>query len=354
MSSPRPKNIRIKDKGKSPGQPHGGASSSNHHHPDAGVSFSSSPVFTQATNMLAEMPSSHTSHFGSSSRPSSAVVTIPSTPREGGTAASGLSQHLATNAADAGPPLGAEFALSQEEAARRFKRHLVTRPVSDVLDTDHGSSTALQCSGGKNQEPEVGSFSSSTGYMHNRTDAGSDDEGNQADDDDGEDDEDVYNQNEEIEIVNPLELPSGDVTHHLYKWQEQADESASHRGPQRTRSFSAANPLALQSDSEWDIPFMHNQIVQPGGFRRHFVRERAWREGKPPPNILTSNFVDFIGLFGHFAGGDYPSDEDDDIDEEADSMFGQDSREASRIWNSSDIATTHTPSSQTWTTERQY
>ncbi|KAJ1676842.1 hypothetical protein EV182_007393, partial [Spiromyces aspiralis] len=67
--------------------------------------------------------------------------------------------------------------------------------------------------------------------------------------------------------------------------------------------------------------------MEPGGFRRHFVQERAWREGKPPPNFLTSNFVDFIGLFGHFAGGDYPSDEDDDLpseDLESESILGRD------------------------------
>ncbi|KAI7822779.1 transmembrane amino acid transporter protein-domain-containing protein [Kickxella alabastrina] len=32
---------------------------------------------------------------------------------------------------------------------------------------------------------------------------------------------------------------------------------------------------------------------------------------------MTENFVDFIGLYGHFAGEDYPSDEDDDVDEHA-------------------------------------
>ncbi|KAI9505422.1 transmembrane amino acid transporter protein-domain-containing protein [Coemansia spiralis] len=56
----------------------------------------------------------------------------------------------------------------------------------------------------------------------------------------------------------------------------------------------------------------------PGGFRRQFVHDRAVRAGRRPVTMMTENFVDFIGLYGHFAGGEYPSDDDDDDDDDDD------------------------------------
>ncbi|KAJ2878109.1 hypothetical protein IWW38_006404, partial [Coemansia aciculifera] len=75
----------------------------------------------------------------------------------------------------------------------------------------------------------------------------------------------------------------------------------------RRRSFSG-----WESDPEWDLPFRPAQINVPGGFRRQFVRERAAREGRPHPGIITESFIDFIALYGHFAGGNYLSDDDEE------------------------------------------
>ncbi|KAI8321905.1 hypothetical protein GQ54DRAFT_260906 [Martensiomyces pterosporus] len=133
------------------------------------------------------------------------------------------------------------------------------------------------------------------------------------DNDDGEPEVDAGGYNEEGEeeqvTVDPFMLPSGDITHHIYRWQEEHSQAPSsvRRKHNRTHSFSV-----MTSESEWDVPFTRDQIRAPGGFRRQFLQDRALRQGRQPTNQLTANFVDFIGLYGHFAGGDYPSDEDDD------------------------------------------
>ncbi|KAJ1830425.1 hypothetical protein LPJ63_004945 [Coemansia sp. RSA 2711] len=118
-------------------------------------------------------------------------------------------------------------------------------------------------------------------------------------------------------LADPLRLPSGSITYDIYKWhREQASIGqtlAQHgqRRHSRAQSLSMYEASALQSDAEWDLPQTHAQITEPGGFRRHYLHQQAEDEGRTA-NILTANFVDFLALYGHFAGGDFPSDEDDD------------------------------------------
>ncbi|KAJ2039888.1 hypothetical protein H4S04_003600 [Coemansia sp. S16] len=195
----------------------------------------------------------------------------------------------------AATPAGSVMILPRAEAARRLRRHLVTRPADS--------------------SPGLGSQPRSYGSI-----AYSDAEANGGySGDDDNDDENIYvGATHDDVVVDPFTLPSGDITHQLYKWQEEhaqteADGTPSSRNRHnRTRSFSVA-----PSDSDWDVTYTPYQIRAPGGFRRQFVHDRAERQGRPA-NILTANFVDFIGLYGHFAGGSYPSDEDDEEDEEGD------------------------------------
>ncbi|KAJ2849336.1 hypothetical protein IWW36_002694 [Coemansia brasiliensis] len=129
-------------------------------------------------------------------------------------------------------------------------------------------------------------------------------------------------------LADPLQLLSGYITYDMYKWHRDhkrgmhsktpsrmsnGEVQASQRRHSRVQSLSAYERSAIQSDGEWDLPLTHAQIVEPGGFRRHYIHQQAEDEGRTP-NILTANFVDFLALFGHFAGGDYPSDEDDDTE----------------------------------------
>ncbi|KAI9502280.1 transmembrane amino acid transporter protein-domain-containing protein [Coemansia spiralis] len=222
-----------------------------------------------------------------------------------------------------GPRARSSMVLPEAEAARRLKRHLVTRrPQSEFLDGSQPRSY------GSISVNESDADSSSRNYYE--------DNGNEADDDDNVDNDD----NRHVP-VDPFTLPSGDITHHLYRWQEEHSQVPSSRQSvrnmhNRRRSFSA-----VASDTEWDVAYTPEQIRAPGGFRRQFVQERATREGRPA-NILTTNFVDFIGLYGHFAGEDYPSDEDDDVADEEEIERGDIGQRTARA-TARDIRATATP-----------
>ncbi|ORZ09462.1 transmembrane amino acid transporter protein-domain-containing protein [Absidia repens] len=64
------------------------------------------------------------------------------------------------------------------------------------------------------------------------------------------------------------------------------------------------------------------RLKDPGGFRRHFVVDKAARQGKEPPHWMTRTFVDFLALYGHFGGEDLSDDdEDDDDDDDLDTLI---------------------------------
>ncbi|KAK0236175.1 vacuolar amino acid transporter 4 [Armillaria nabsnona] len=92
------------------------------------------------------------------------------------------------------------------------------------------------------------------------------------------------------------DVPGADVTHDIYKWQSN----------QRKRSRAAS--VAVPSTSTPDPAFEH--IHEPGGFRRNYVLLRATEEGAEEPQVLN-NFIDFLFLFGHFAGEDLEEDEEE-------------------------------------------
>ncbi|CAG8546348.1 7871_t:CDS:1 [Ambispora gerdemannii] len=98
-----------------------------------------------------------------------------------------------------------------------------------------------------------------------------------------------------------IQLPGGDATHEVYKWHQDVETEPL----KRTRSKSLYLPRPESSD-----PQISN-IRQPGGFRRHYVSMKAQQEGKEPPNFFTENFIDFLTMYGHFAGEDLSDDEDE-------------------------------------------
>ncbi|PVG04470.1 hypothetical protein CPB86DRAFT_748063 [Serendipita vermifera] len=107
----------------------------------------------------------------------------------------------------------------------------------------------------------------------------------------------------------PYNAPGGDITHDIYKYQERAHRNA------RPRAVSVIVP---QHTTEQDPAFEH--IHEPGGFRRNYMLLRANRHGLEEPPVTTT-FIDFLYLFGHFAGEDLEEESDDDgletIDEES-------------------------------------
>ncbi|KAJ1978585.1 hypothetical protein H4R33_005936 [Dimargaris cristalligena] len=158
--------------------------------------------------------------------------------------------------------------VDPEEAARVLRRHLVTRP-RDPEDED-----SLAPMSDWDDEQEDGSSSPRV-------------------------------------LPNPHTLLGGDTTRHIYKWSEDQEQAARRRRSQSVADLTQmANHQQLPPNAT--AAATAQQMKQPGGFRRHFVAQKAVQEGQPPPNFLTSNFIDFIALYGHFAGDDFPSDIDDD------------------------------------------
>ncbi|KAF5365849.1 hypothetical protein D9615_010636 [Tricholomella constricta] len=100
----------------------------------------------------------------------------------------------------------------------------------------------------------------------------------------------------------PYNAPGADVTHDIYKW-----HAGVSRGRARAASFAGPSPQP-------DPAFEH--IHEPGGFRRNYVILRATEQGAEPR--MLNNFIDFLYIFGHFAGEDLEEEEEErEEDEEA-------------------------------------
>ena len=135
-----------------------------------------------------------------------------------------------------------------------------------------------------------------------------------------------------------LRLQGGDVTRQVYRWAEGNEGSLRGRN-QRSKSFTVTRPEP--EDEVLDI----NNIRVPGGFRRNYLR-RAGVSPEPTghtqfdgpsserprfsaratatPKLFTNNFLEFLTLYGHFAG---ESLEEDDEVLEPDEYFSSDAWE---------------------------
>jgi proton-coupled amino acid transporter len=124
-----------------------------------------------------------------------------------------------------------------------------------------------------------------------------------------------------------LRLQGGDITRPIYKWTEEAQG----RGrAQRSQSFHLSRPYP--EDEVLDI----GSIKVPGGFRRNYLRRAAGSPSSPngdpedgfgvprptaKPKMLTNNFIEFLTIYGHFAGEEL--EEDDEV-LEPDEYFSSD------------------------------
>ncbi|RYP66412.1 hypothetical protein DL771_007821 [Monosporascus sp. 5C6A] len=113
-----------------------------------------------------------------------------------------------------------------------------------------------------------------------------------------------------------LRLQGGDITRQIYRWTEGADDR---RRTQRSKSFSA--PEGEPENEILDI----NSIKAPGGFRRNYLRRAAHdpsinphtleagagaSRGRHAPQLFTSSFLEFLTLYGHFAGEELEEDDE--------------------------------------------
>lgn len=118
-----------------------------------------------------------------------------------------------------------------------------------------------------------------------------------------------------------LRLQGGDMTRTIYRWAENAE--APGRG-KRSKSWHISR---LKPEDE---EFNASAIKQPGGFRRNYLRRQApnqssGRRGGPnglefqghflqteqPMKILTNSFLEFLTIYGHFAGEELKEDDED-------------------------------------------
>ncbi|KAB5563185.1 transmembrane amino acid transporter protein-domain-containing protein [Coniochaeta sp. 2T2.1] len=147
-------------------------------------------------------------------------------------------------------------------------------------------------------------------HLVHASDAGSDDSGRiRASDPKGKQPAD----HEDDDGFSSLRLQGGDITRPIYKWAEDAERSRT----QRSKSFSALRP-----EPENEVLDITN-IKVPGGMRRNFLR-RAARDssqdhhehghGSPSnashPRLLTTSFLEFLTLYGHFAGEELVEDDE--------------------------------------------
>ncbi|KAG9245874.1 transmembrane amino acid transporter protein-domain-containing protein [Calycina marina] len=104
-----------------------------------------------------------------------------------------------------------------------------------------------------------------------------------------------------------LRLQGGDTTRPIYRWAEDRNRV------QRSQSFHISRPEA--ENDAFDI----GSIKMPGGFRRNFLR-RSQTTVAPTadeecssagPKLLTNNFIEFLTLYGHFAGEELEEDDED-------------------------------------------
>ena len=114
-----------------------------------------------------------------------------------------------------------------------------------------------------------------------------------------------------------LQLQGGDITRQIYRWTEQQEEDR--QKMKRSQSFHASRPRPEEHILDID------KIKQPGGFRRNYLRRNAAspspapgpsnygtaEHGRQQRPVFTNNFLEFLTLYGHFAGESL--EEDDEV-----------------------------------------
>ncbi|EMG50443.1 hypothetical protein G210_4408 [Candida maltosa Xu316] len=124
-----------------------------------------------------------------------------------------------------------------------------------------------------------------------------------------------------------LKSQGGDITRRLYHQMENAtdrdggltttDSNDPHKRRTRSASFSSYLEETRRGSTASDINI-------PGGFRREFLINKALQQNQTPPNFLTQNFMEFLSIYGHFAGEDFSDSEDNDDDVSFDSNESDD------------------------------
>lgn len=119
-----------------------------------------------------------------------------------------------------------------------------------------------------------------------------------------------------VNLEDALKLQGGDIARHFYhQIENKADDShpggISIENPKRRTRSSSFSAYLTETRRESTA----SDINVPGGFRREFLINRSIRNNEEPPNFLTKNFVEFLSIYGHFAGEDFTDDEGGETDD---------------------------------------
>lgn len=162
--------------------------------------------------------------------------------------------------------------IPADEASKVVKKHLVLNSASrDSFDSDRNDN--------------VGGPSSSSNGNNN----------NISNNNDGTGSGDV------VDYTTAFKLPGGAITRDVYKWQADQENEQNRRG--RSRSFHLPRPVE---------PSM-STLKQPGGMRRYHMIMKAEAHGRQA-NVFTKSFIDFLAMYGHFAGEDLDDEEGGDFE----------------------------------------
>jgi len=109
------------------------------------------------------------------------------------------------------------------------------------------------------------------------------------------------------EEFSSLQLQGGDITRPIYRYVEEAESSQGSRRRARSHSFNIHRPEL--EDPDMDI----SRIKVPGGFRRNYLA-RSRKETAPAPQQgwIADNFIEFLSIYGHFAGEELEEDESEE------------------------------------------
>ncbi|KAF2860133.1 hypothetical protein K470DRAFT_258283 [Piedraia hortae CBS 480.64] len=105
-----------------------------------------------------------------------------------------------------------------------------------------------------------------------------------------------------------LTLQGGDIHRDIFKIKARAN------APKRANTFTASTSV---EDGTY-VPYSEQQ--QPGGLRRQFMAQRAFQAQQNIPEFITKNFVNFLEIYGTFAGEDLLDEDDDETASEAGSV----------------------------------
>ncbi|KAF9407440.1 neutral amino acid transporter [Podila epigama] len=164
--------------------------------------------------------------------------------------------------------------IPPDEAAKVIKKHLVLCSPSarNSFDSDSPFGQAA-----------AAASASGTGTGHDTADES------------GNDSESAVDYN------TAFKLPGGAITRDVYKWQADQENDLLRRG--RSKSFYLPRPVEPALTS----------LREPGGMRRYHMIMKAEASGRQA-NLLTRSFIDFLAMYGHFAGEDLDDEEGGDFE----------------------------------------